>query len=155
MQTFAATDLKQRLGEVLDLATVQTVAIERHGRVIAYLVPAKQPAAPRRSVRPKRGGGLTRARERRLLELVAGGDLRPSRWLRAGDPRFMAGFAAFLASVEEGDRGRLFALAERLHSGSSSAAFLQDWLHESGVDPARLLPMLGAARKEQASARRR
>lgn len=150
MQTVTASDLKQRLGEMLDLACVKRLAIERHGRVVAYLVPAR--AAGRGAHRgrspAKRGEGLTRAREERLLELVAAGDLRPSRWRRAGDARFMAGFAAFLASVEEGDRGRLFALAERLSPGSSGPAAVREWLHESGVDPARLLPMLAARRSE-------
>jgi antitoxin (DNA-binding transcriptional repressor) of toxin-antitoxin stability system len=156
MQTVTATDLKQRLGEVLDLASVKELAIERHGRVVAYLVPAQAAARRKREgpARVARGEGLTRAREGQLLHLVAAGDLRPSRWRRAGDARFMAGFAAFLASVEEGDRGRLFALAERLFAGSSSPAAVREWLHESGVDPARLLPMLAARRSEALSASR-
>jgi antitoxin (DNA-binding transcriptional repressor) of toxin-antitoxin stability system len=154
METVSATDLKLRLGELLDLATVQPVAIERHGRVVAYLVPARAGESPRRRHPKARGTGLTRAREARLVELVADGDLRPSRWRRAGDPRFMAGFAAFLGSVDEGNRARLFALAERLQPGSSTVTAVQDWLHESGVEPSRLLPMLDAARREKAAERR-
>jgi antitoxin (DNA-binding transcriptional repressor) of toxin-antitoxin stability system len=151
MQTITATDLKERLGEVLDLASLKKLAIERHGRVVAYLVPAHPRTTPRRAPRVPRGEGLTRAREHRLLELVASGDLRPSRWRRAGDARFMAGFAAFLASAEEGDRTRLFALAERLSPGAATAPAVRDWLHESGVDPSRFLRMLAARRAEKSS----
>lgn len=151
MKTVTATDLKQRLGEVLDLATLQKVAIERHGQVVAYLVPAGRPGPAVRGGRRARGPGLSRAQESRLVDLFASGDLRPSRWARGGNASVMAGFAAFLASVDEGDRARLFSLAERLHPGSSSAASIQAWLEESGVDPARLLPMLAARRAELAS----
>ena len=151
MKTVTATDLKHRLGEVLDFATLRRVAIERHGRIVAYLVPAGRHAPAVRGGRRARGPGLTRAQEARLVDLFARGDLRPSRWARGGNPQIMAGFAAFLASVDEGDRARLFSLAERLHPGSSSAASVQAWLQESGVDPARLLPMLAARRAELAS----
>ncbi|HEY2630061.1 MAG TPA: type II toxin-antitoxin system Phd/YefM family antitoxin, partial [Usitatibacter sp.] len=82
MQTVTASDLKSRLGELLDLATVQPVAIERHGRVVAFLVPAQAADAPPKQGPKKRGAGLTRAHEARLVELVADGDLRPSRWRR-------------------------------------------------------------------------
>ena len=153
MQTVTASELKQRLGELLDLASVTPLAIERHGRVVAHLVPVREPRPMRRVASHVRGAGLTRRQEERLLDLVAKDDLRPTRWRRAGDARFMAGFAAFLGSVEQGDRGRLFALAEQLFPGSSSPAALRDWLHESGVDPARLLPMLAARRSELLSPR--
>ena len=37
MKTVPATQLKNRLGEVLERATVSPVAIERHGRIVAFL----------------------------------------------------------------------------------------------------------------------
>ena len=45
MDTVNATELKNRLGPVLARAELAPVAIERHGRVVAYLVPARPPGA--------------------------------------------------------------------------------------------------------------
>src|SRR5437879_7478779 len=123
MQTIDATRLKNYLGEVLQQATLGPVAIRRHGRIVAYLVPAANDPNPtrrfrRRNPEPKRG--WTRRDEERAIELCAGGDFRPSRWRRAGDPRTFAGLAAMLASEEGFDRTRMLALAERLHPGMST-----------------------------------
>ncbi|MGZ5651394.1 MAG: type II toxin-antitoxin system Phd/YefM family antitoxin, partial [Usitatibacter sp.] len=120
METVNATQLKGRLGDVLARAALGPIAIERHGRVVAYLVPALDPAqAPLPSSRRKRRS-LGRVEEERLLELCASGDFRPSRWERAGDRELLAGIAALLASVDMFDRTRLFALAERLKPGMST-----------------------------------
>lgn len=153
METVSATLLKTRLGEVLDRATLGPVAIERHGRIVAYLVPAASDAPPRRkgSRRPK---GLSRGQEERILQLCASGDYRPSRWRRAGDPWMLAGIAALIASVGMLDRTRLFALAERLQPGMSSERGLQAWLRGSGVEPSRFLPMLEAMLQEREASRR-
>lgn len=153
METVSATDLKQRLGEVLDKASLRKVAIERHGRVVAYLVPASAPArAPRKA---SRTASLTRLQEERLLDLFTSADLRPSRWRRAGNPETMAGFAALLASADVGERARLFALAERLHPGMSTVDGFGRWLSRSGVEPGRLLSMLEARREERSLRRGR
>ena len=42
MDAMDATELKANLGEVLARAAVGTLAIRRHGRVVAYLVPARE-----------------------------------------------------------------------------------------------------------------
>ncbi len=152
METVSATQLKQRLGELLDRASLQRVAIERHGRVVAYLVPAPA-AAPKRG-RARLRHGLSRRQEERLVDLFVGGDLRPSRWRRAGDPRTVAGFAALLASSGIGDRSRLFALAEQLHPGMGTVQAFGRWLSHSGIEPGRLLSLL-KARMEEKSLRRR
>lgn len=147
MHTITATDLKTRLGEALARAVTERVAIERHGRVIAYLVPAAgEPPPPAR----RRGRlSLSRAEEERLLELCASADFRPSRWARAGDRRTLAGVAALLASVDMFDRTKLFALAERLHPGMSSLETYGDWLRTAPVRPDRFLPMLEARVREK------
>lgn len=143
MEKVTSTYLKNRLGEVLDKAAVERVAIERHGRVVAYLVPAFEAKPGRRSVLGKScARPFGRAQEERLLRLCASGDLRPSRWRRAGDPQLLAGIAALLASVDLFDRGRLFALAEQLNPGTSSVESFGRWLATSPVRPARFLPML-------------
>src|SRR5260221_8482771 len=117
METVTATELKQRLGELLDKASMRKVAIERHGRVVAYLVPVPGP----KPARARRGAAttpsLTRRAEERLLDLFTSGDFRPSRWRRAGNPEALAGFAALLASADAGERGRPFALARSGHPG--------------------------------------
>ena len=46
MKSVAATEAKNRFGRVLEQAMQGTVAIERHGRVVAYLVPARDYAGP-------------------------------------------------------------------------------------------------------------
>jgi antitoxin (DNA-binding transcriptional repressor) of toxin-antitoxin stability system len=147
METVNATDLKNRLGEVLAVASLRPVAIERHGRVVAWLVPPPGAKAARKAPRASARRGLKRHEEERLLELCAGGDFRPSRWLRAGDPYTLAGLAAMLASVEGFERTRLLSLAERLHPGMSAPREFGRWLRAAPVDASRFLPMLAARRK--------
>ena len=144
METVRATDLKNRLGQVLAKARLHPVAVERHGRVVAYLTPvAPEDSGPAR--RPgAHAGQLARPDEERLVTLCASGDLRPSRWLRAGDPQLLAGIAVMLASQPEFDRYRLLALAERLHPGMSRPDKFGRWLAHSPVRAARFLPMVRA-----------
>ena len=150
MDVVKATELKNRLGTVLARAALGRVAIERHGRVVAYLVPA--PARPRRAS-PNRGArpepSWSRRDEERVLELCAKGDFRPSRWLRAGDLRQLAGVAVMLASQGDFDRPRMLALAEQLHSGMSTPAGFSRWLAGSPIQAVRFLPMLRARMQEQ------
>lgn len=160
MKTVPATQLKNRLGAVLRQATLGPVAIERHGRVVAWLVPASavntdaqttstppatRSASKSASVRPTRFG---RTEEERLLKLCASGDLRPSRWRRAGDATMVAGIAAILASVPGFDSTRLLALAEQLHPGMSRAENFSMWLSTTPLRLDRFLPQL--ARRMQA-----
>jgi len=145
MQTIDATELKTNLGAVLARAAVDKLAIRRHGRVVAYLVPAHEVEGRRR----KRGrapmpGSLSRAEEERLLELAASGDTRPSRWRRAGDPQLLAGVAALLGSLDLGNRERLLALAEQLWPGMSTLEVANEWLRRSPVKADRFVPMLRA-----------
>jgi len=76
------------------------------------------------------------------VRLCASGDLRPSRWMRVGDHRLLAGVAVMLASQAEFDRVRLLALAERLYPGMSTADGFAKWLERAPVKAARLLPMV-------------
>jgi prevent-host-death family protein len=148
MESVTATQLKNRLGPVLERAALEPVAVVRHGRVVAYLVPAlPAPATP--GARPARRKALSRAEEERLVDLCASGDLRPSRWLRAGDRVLLAGVATMLASQPESDRPRLLALAERLCPGMTLPAAFGKWLSSTHVRPARLLPMVRARRAER------
>lgn len=147
VETVTATQLKHRLGEFLDRGSLRKVAIQRHGRVVAYLVPASAPAPMATVKRPRKVRGLSRLHEERLLDLFVSGDFRPSRWKRAGEPGAVAGVLALLASLGAGDRARLFALAEGLRPGISRAASLERWLAEEGLEPGRLLAMLAARRK--------
>jgi prevent-host-death family protein len=152
MDVVKATELKNRLGAVLERAALGRVAIERHGRVIAYLVPVSagwKRATPNRKARPQ--PGWSRLDEERVLELCAKGDFRPSRWLRAGDPRQLAGVAVMLASQDGFDRPRMLALAERLHAGMSTPAGFDRWLTSSPMQAARFLPMLRARMLEHAA----
>lgn len=144
MRSVRATDLKNRLGEVLARVAFGSVAIERHGRVVALLVPP--PAEKRRGSgrRPAAAPRWNRRAEERVVELCAGGDFRPSRWLRAGDAQTLAGVATMLASESGFDRARMLALAERLHPGMSRPAVFGRWLAHAPVQAARLLPMLAA-----------
>jgi len=149
MNTVDATHLKNHLGSVLQQASLGPVAIERHGRVVAYLIPAR--ATGTRSTRrrpPTAVHGWTRRDEDRATALCAGGDFRPSRWLRAGDPRLLAGIATMLASEHGFDRTRMLALAERLDPGMSTAANFARWLATSPVHAARFLPSLRARMRE-------
>ncbi len=143
METVNATQLKNRLGEVLKRAALGPVAIVRHGRVVACLVP---PAAVKARVKhtPVARPRWSRRAEERVVELCARGDFRLSRWLRAGDPRVLAGVAAMLASQEGFERMRMLVLAERLHPGMSKPEVFDRWLARSPVHAARFLPMLKA-----------
>lgn len=144
MYTVNATELKNRLGPVLARAALEPVAIVRHGRVVAHLVPAADAGLRRPRQSAKRSGGLSRKDEERLVSLCASGDLRPSRWLQAGDRRLLAGVAMMLASQPEFDRVRLLLLAERLSPGISDPEEFGRWLDEAPVKAARLLPMVRA-----------
>ena len=149
METVDATRLKNRLGEVLARAALAPVAIARHGRVVAWLVPP--PGAKARTAKKHRAPRWTRRDEERVVELCARGDYRPSRWLRAGDPRLLAGVAVMLAS-EDGFarmRMRLLALAERLHPGMSTPGEFGRWLAHTPVHAARFLPLLRQRVREQ------
>jgi prevent-host-death family protein len=151
MEIVKATELKNRLGAVLERATLERVAIERHGRVVAYLVPVSprpKHATPNRSARAE--PGWSRRNEERVLDLCVKGDFRPSRWLRAGNPRQLAGVAAMLASLDGFDRTRMLALAERLYPGTSTPDGFSRWLSNSPIQAARFLPMLHARIQEHA-----
>ena len=148
MRTVRATDLKNRLGEVLARVAFGPVAIQRHGRVVALLVPP--PAQKNRGSGRQAGTAprWNRRAEERVVELCAGGDFRPSRWLRAGDAQTLAGVATMLASESGFDRARMLALAERLHPGMSQPAAFGRWLAHAPVHAARLLPMLAARMRD-------
>jgi antitoxin (DNA-binding transcriptional repressor) of toxin-antitoxin stability system len=144
METVKATLLKNRLGAVLKRAALGPVAIERHGKIVACLVPPPARAGTARP-RPSRSGrNWSRRQEERVVELCALGDYRPSRWLRAGNPTLLAGVATMLASQPEFDRARMLALAERLHPGMSTPPEFGRWLERTPVQAARFLPMLRA-----------
>ena len=144
MKTVAATEAKNRFGQVLEQAMHGAVAIERHGRVVAYLVPARDYAGP------AAGGGAApeiperfgRAEEERLLELCASGSLDPESWRRHGSPFFMAGLATMLASARGFPRERLLALARDLYLGMADAGTFARWLERSPLRAARFVPML-------------
>src|SRR5258706_12842413 len=119
MRSVNATYLKNRLGEILEYATLGPVAIERHGRIVAYLVPAMDPKRAVKRHRSTNRPGWARRDEERVIELCASGDFRPSRWRRAGDPALLAGVAMMLASEPRFDRPRMLALAESLNPGIS------------------------------------
>lgn len=151
METVNATQLKNRLGEVLARATLGPVAIERHGRIVAWLVP---PETVKARAMTKRGAPRwSRRDEERVLKLCACGDYRPSRWLRAGDPEMLSGVAAMLASADGFDRTRMLALAERLHRGMSTPGEFGRWLARSPVQAARFLPMLRQRMRKERRAR--
>ena len=137
MRSIDASDLKRRLGKVLDLATVAEVEIRRHGRVIAVLGPPRKPRIPLPSTNVRRR--WTQAREARMAALCAAGDLRLSRWRRAGDPKILAGIAALLASVDGIDSNRAIALAESLAPGMGTVDGLSQWLETTPVDVAHFL----------------
>ena len=141
MHTVDATELKNRLGAVLARAALGPVAIRRHGRVVAYLSPAAPKVGPFRATRH---AGLSRAAEERLARLCASGDLRPSRWRKAGDAQLMAGVATMLASQPGSDRVRLLALAEQLDPGMTDPGRFGQWLLHAPVKAARLMPMVRA-----------
>jgi hypothetical protein len=82
--------------------------------------------------------------EERLAQLSASGDLDHRRWAAAGPRFFMAGLAVMLASVRDGDRRGLLALAEHLHPGASEVAVFNRWLERSPVRPTRFLSLIEA-----------
>ncbi len=145
METVDATELKTNLGGVLARATVEKLAIRKHGRVVAYLVPARElDAATRNPKLEPMPRSLSRQEEERLLDLVVSGDFRLSRWRRAGHPQLLAGVAMMLATLDLGDRDRLLALAEKLHPGMSTLKTASRWLARSPVKPDRFVPVLRA-----------
>ena len=146
MYTVTATELKNRLGPILARAELEPVAVVRHGRVVAYLTPP-HPGKAKRPARRGEPARLSRAQEERLARLAASGDLRPSRWRRAGDPELLAGIAVMLASEYRAPRMRLLALAERLHPGMTDVAHFGRWLAKSPLKPSRFLPMVTAERR--------
>jgi hypothetical protein len=127
---------------VLEQATLGPVAIERHGRIVAYLVPASPPEKRGRSRSTQPPPTWDRHYEARVIELCAKSDFRPSRWLRAGNPDMLAGVAAMMASVEGFDRTRMLALAERLKPGMSTVEVFGQWLAKTPIRAERFLPLL-------------
>ncbi len=144
MKTVAATEIKNRFGAVLGEAMHGAVAIERHGRVVAYLVPARDYAGPgavggAAREMPERFG---REDEERLLALCASGSLHADTWRRHGPAFFMAGLATLLASARGFARERLLALARELYPGMADAGTFARWLERSPLRAARFLPIL-------------
>lgn len=138
MKTVSATRLKNHLGAVLRDAASMPVAIEKHGEVVAWLVPSQSAA---RTLRTSKKMTWGREQEERLLQLCADGDFRPSRWARAGDRQTLAGAAAMLASARGFDAPRMLALAERLSPGMSQPVTLSSWLATAPLHAERLLSM--------------
>jgi antitoxin (DNA-binding transcriptional repressor) of toxin-antitoxin stability system len=151
METIKATELKNRLGAALERAALAPIAIERHGRVVAYLVPA-EPAKARPASGRRHEPGWDRRTEERAVELASSGDFRPSRWLRAGDPGLLAGICMILASHRRFDRTRMLALAERLRTGMSSPAMFGRWLKGTPLHAERFVALLEARLHERALA---
>lgn len=150
MQTVHATTLKNRLGEVLARAALGPVAIQRHGRVVAWLVPPPAEKTRKSAAGASAPPRWNRRTEERVVELCAQQDFRPSRWLRAGDAQTLAGVATMLASENGFDRTRMLALAERLYPGMTAPATFNRWLAHTPVHAARFLPQLAARRNESA-----
>ncbi|MEO8751745.1 MAG: type II toxin-antitoxin system Phd/YefM family antitoxin [Casimicrobiaceae bacterium] len=148
MDTVNATTLKNRLGSVLERAALGRVAIERHGRVVAYLVPAHPRKARTHAVRS--GQTWDRMAEERAVELATGGDFRPSRWLRAGDAKNLAGICMILASHEAFKRSRMMALAERLCPGMPTPRMFGRWLKTAPVHAERFVRLVDARSLERA-----
>lgn len=141
MKTVAATEAKNRFGQVLEQAMHGAVAIERHGRVVAYVVPARDYAGPSgaATAMPEHHG---RAEEERLLALCASGRLEAGLWRQHGSPFFMAGLATMLASARGLPRERLLGLARELYAGMADAGTFARWLERSPVRAGRFVPML-------------
>ena len=87
---------------------------------------------------------LCRSREQRWLDLCAERNLSPERWQREGPNDRIAGLAAFLASVDWGDRRALIDLSEKLSPGASDRSSLQLWLGQRWIEPSRLMVRLDA-----------
>jgi hypothetical protein len=56
-----------------------------------------------------------------------------------------------LASLDDFDRPRMLALAERLYPGTSTPTGFGRWLAKSPIQAARFLPLLRAQMQEQAT----
>jgi len=153
METIKATDLKNRLGAALERAALAPIAIERHGRVVAYLVPAEPAKANHPASGRRDEPSWDRRTEERAVELASSGDFRPSRWLRAGAPELLAGICLILASHRRFDRTRMLALAERLHPGMSSPAMFGRWLKATPLHAERFVALLEARLRERAHGR--
>lgn len=153
MQIIDATELKTNLGDVLARAAVDKLAIRKHGRIVAYLVPARDVEQRQKQRQERMPRSLSRAQEERLLELAASGDTRPSRWRRAGPPQLLAGLAALLGSLDLGNRERLLALAEQLWPGMSTLEVANEWLRHSPIKADRFVPMLRARLEQQRKVR--
>ena len=78
-RTFDATTAKNRFGQLLEAAAQAPVAIERHGRVVAYVVSPEQFTAARRSLAEQLAGRLRAAgvRYATLFGSVARDEARP------------------------------------------------------------------------------
>jgi predicted nucleotidyltransferase len=61
MKTFAATSAKNRFGQVIEACAHAPVAIERHGRIVAYMVGPKDFAAVPRTLEDRLAGRLRSA----------------------------------------------------------------------------------------------
>lgn len=144
MKSVAATEAKNRFGEVLEQAMHGAVAIERHGRVVAYLVPARDYAGPSAGgvATPEMPERFGRAEEERLLALCGSGSLEAGAWRRHGPSFFMAGLATMLASARGFPRAKLLALARELYPGMVDAGTFARWLERSPLRAARFVPML-------------
>lgn len=141
MKSVAATEVKNRFGAVLEQAMHGAVAIERHGRVVAYLVPARDYAGPA-DAGAEFPAGFGRAEEARLLDLCASGRLEPALWRRHGPAFFMAGLATMLASARGFPREALLGLARELYPGMADTSTFARWLAGSPLRAARFVPML-------------
>lgn len=83
-----------------------------------------------------------REKEEALLVLCASMNHDASEWRRHGDPFFMGGLAAALASMRQFDRPRYLALAEELSPGITQVETFELWLEKSPLRPSRFMPML-------------
>jgi hypothetical protein len=93
---------------------------------------------------------VDRRLEARLIDVLRTGTTRPEDWRPLGPPFFLAGLAVTLASVPALDRRNYLDLAEALHPGATEPRVFAEWLAETPLPPARLLPMLEAALRRAA-----
>lgn len=84
---------------------------------------------------------VDRRLETRLIDLVRSGSTNEAHWRKLGPGFFLAGIAVVLASVTGLDRRAYLALAESLHPGASEPRVFAQWLADTPLPPARLLPM--------------
>lgn len=76
----------------------------------------------------------------------------PGLWRHFGDPEFLAGVAVMLAGHSGYDRASYLALAETLHSGSSSVEQYEQWHRTYRPGFARLFSMIDRERRTHARA---